>query len=80
MLNSLNLLIYHVICGLIRRTGTNFVASVSWSSALLMSVSLQQNFIGATINVRNLFTSYARWNLSQEARGRTSHNFCVRCL
>ena len=49
MLNSLNLLIYHAVCDL-RRTGINSVASVSWSSALLMSGSLQQNVIDATIN------------------------------
>jgi len=49
MLNDLILLIYHAICGL-RGTGINFVASVSWSSTLLMSGSLQQNINDATIN------------------------------
>jgi len=44
MLNSLNLVIYPAVCGL-RKTGINFVASVSWSSASLMSGSLQQNVI-----------------------------------
>jgi len=38
------LLVYHAIFGL-RRTGVSFIVSVSWSSALLMSGSLQQNVI-----------------------------------
>ena len=49
MLISLILLSYPVIYGL-RIIGISFIASVSWSSAILMSGSLQQNIIGATIN------------------------------
>jgi len=48
MLNNFILLIYRAI-SVLRRTGINFVASVSRSSALLIAGSLQQNIIDATI-------------------------------
>jgi len=41
--------IYHEISSF-GRTGISYVASVSWSIALLMSVSLQQNVIDTAIN------------------------------
>jgi len=46
MINSPILLIYHSISD----WGISFIASVSWSSALLMSGSLQQNVIDAANN------------------------------
>jgi len=44
MLNSLILLTDHAISGF-EKTGISFIASLSWSSTLLMSGSLHQNAI-----------------------------------
>jgi len=54
MIYRIILFIYHAISGL-GRTWISFIASVSWSSDLLMSRSLQQNAIDAAIN------KWTRW-------------------
>jgi len=71
MLYSIILLTCHAISGL-EWTGISFIASVSWSSDLLTSDSLQQNAIDVVINkgtcmqIDNVLNTYCELLVKQK--------------